>query len=693
LRKAAERPEVKAAIREAIARFNGQPGVFESWNALNLLIEIQNWRLAHFMVAGDDINYRRFFNVNDLAGIRMELPDVFDHAHQLVVRLLDNGTLDGIRIDHIDGLLDPKAYLTRLREIGGDSFYLVVEKILAHHESLREDWQIQGTTGYEFTNLLLAVIVDPAGESEFDRLYSEFTRQTRSFAEIVRECKLGIMANEMASELHMLALGAARIARQNPRTSDFTANILHRAIREIVASFPVYRTYIDANGQLTDADMRDLDWALSIARRTEASIDPSVFDFVAKLLSGSLVAEPRSGFARHSVLRCAMNFQQYSGPVMAKGLEDTAFYRYNRLIALNEVGGHPDRFGLQVTAFHKANVERARKWPNSMLSSSTHDTKRGEDVRARLAALSEIPEEWEQKVKTWSRILRARRADADGTSPPDRNDEYAFYQLLLGSWPVELLVGPVLDRDILAAYAERIKAALTKSMREAKVHSTWAAPNEAYEGAMLAFADIALDPHRSAAFMAAFLPFAERVARFGAENTLLQTVLKFTVPGIPDIYQGAEFWDLSLVDPDNRRPPDFAARKNALEEVRPIISLPDTWKDGKFKLSAIHTLLTLRQRHPDLFSGGSYEELQVEGAHADEVIAFMRRSEGTSLLVVAVRFPARRSARGGIIDAQVQMPDTLTDAVWRDVSADRRVTTFHVTDLVLGHAAGVFLSA
>ena len=423
LREAARRPDIKTAIDAALARLNGTPGDFDSWKALDALIADQNWRVAHFRVAGDDINYRRFFNVNDLAGIRMELPDVFDHAHQLILNLLKDGTLDGIRIDHIDGLLDPKAYLERLREAGGTEFYLVVEKILAHHEALRVDWPIQGTTGYEFMNSLLSVIVDPVGEAGFDKLYRDFTGESRPFADIVLDCKLGIMANEMASELNTLARDAGRVARQNPKTADFTRNILHRAIRQVVACFPVYRTYVDTNDRPSDADRRDLDWAMSHARRTETDINSSVFDFVAKLLSGDLVAEPRSGFARHGVLHSAMKFQQYSGPVMAKGLEDTAFYRYNRLIALNEVGGHPDRFGSSPTAFHKANAERARKWPNAMLGSSTHDTKRGEDVRARLAVLSEIPEEWERQIRTWSRILRARRGDVEGTSAPDRNDE------------------------------------------------------------------------------------------------------------------------------------------------------------------------------------------------------------------------------------------------------------------------------
>ena len=563
-RLAGERSDVCKAVEEAFGRLNGEPGRPESWRELDALIQDQHWRAAHYRVAADDINYRRFFNINDLAGMRMELPDVFEHAHKLVFRLLRNGTLDGLRIDHIDGLLDPKGYLGRLREKAGRDFYLVVEKILAPHEGLREDWPVEGTTGYDFANLLLGLLIDPAGEESFTRLYAKFTGARQAFAVIVRDCKIRIMENEMTSELNVLARDAARVARQNPRTADFTHNILHRAIREVVACFPVYRTYVDTANAPGAEDRRDLDWALAQAQRIEADIDPSVFDFLAGLLSGGLVAKPRSGFSRHSVLRCAMKLQQYSGPVMAKGLEDTTFYRYNRFIALNEVGGHPDQFGIPIPAFHKANRRRAQRWPHAMLGSSTHDTKRGEDTRARLAVLSELPDEWTRHVQTWSRILRARRGDVEGTAPPDQNDEYMFYQLLVGSWPAELLGRRTPDAEALAAYAERIKGALTKSMREAKVHSTWAAPGTAYEEAMLSFAELALDTDRAGTFLASFLPFAERIARLGASNTLAQTVLKLTLPGVPDIYQGTELWDLSLVDPDNRRPVDYALRLRML---------------------------------------------------------------------------------------------------------------------------------
>ena len=475
--------------------------------------------------------------------------------------------LDGLRIDHVDGLLDPKGYLVRLREQAPRPFYLVVEKILARHEALRSDWPIEGTTGYEFANLVLGLLVDPAGEAGFTQAYAGFTGQHPAFGELVRTCKIRIMVNELASELNVLARDAARVARQNPRTTDFTRNILQRALREIVACFPVYRTYVDGTGAPSELDRRDLDWAVAQARRNQTDVDPSVFDFLHRLLIADLVATPRSGFSRQAVLRLAMRVQQYSGPVMAKGLEDTAFYRYNRFVALNEVGGHPDHFGVSLAAFHKANAQRASQWPQAMLGTSTHDTKRGEDTRARLAVLSELPEEWARQVNAWSRTLRARRGDVEGTAPPERNDEYLFYQMLLGAWPAELTGIGLPDAEQAGAFAERLEGAMVKSLREAKLHTTWAAPNLAYEEAMLGFVRDALDMSRPNAFLEAFLPFQERVARLGVRNSLVQAALKLTLPGMPDIYQGAELWDLSLVDPDNRRPVDYGLRARLLEQA------------------------------------------------------------------------------------------------------------------------------
>jgi len=679
---AREQPDVREAVDAALSRLNGEPGRLETWRGLDALIQDQSWRIAHFRVAADDINYRRFFNINDLAGLRMELPDVFDHAHRLVFRLLGDGTVDGLRIDHIDGLLDPKGYLERLRAKAGGDFYLVVEKILAHHEALREDWPVDGTTGYEFANLVLGLLVDPAGEDGFTRTYAAFTGERQPFPGIVRDCKLRIMENEMASELNVLARDASRVARQTPRTADFTRNILHRALREVVACFPVYRTYVDPEDAPTPADRRDLDWALAQARRNQTDVDPSVFDFLAKLLSGDLVAQPRSGFSRQAVLRCAMKLQQYSGPVMAKGLEDTAFYRYNRFIALNEVGGHPDQFGVSLAGFHKANRQRAQRWPHAMLGTSTHDTKRGEDTRARLAVLSECPDEWARQVEVWSRILRARQGDIEGTAPPDRNDEYMFYQLLVGTWPVELLDDAAIDPDGLRAYGERLKVALTKSMREAKVHSTWAAPDTAYEAAMLGFLELAFDLGRSGSFLDAFQPFVRGIAQLGAHNSLVQTMLKLAVPGMPDIYQGSELWDLSLVDPDNRRPVDYALRLRMVDEIEAALdadrgeAMPryfHGWRDGRFKLAAVMTLLHLRRDAPMLFAEGAYEPINAHGPRSDEVCAFLRSHEDAVMVVATARFPSRQQAEGFGPETVLALPETLRTTLWRDALTGREI--------------------
>ena len=401
------------------------------------------------------------------------------------------------------------------------------------------------------------------------------------------------------------------------------------------------------------------------ARRADRTIDPSVFDFLHGVLSGEVVAKPRSGFNRIAVLRFAMKLQQYSGPVMAKGLEDTTFYRYNRHVALNEVGGEPDRFGIALPAFHKANALRAKNWPHSMLGTSTHDTKRGEDTRARLAVLSDLPDEWTRQVTTWSRLLRARRGDLDGSAPPDRNDEYLLYQLLVGSWPVELLGSA--DEATLDSYGKRLAGALEKSMREAKLHSGWTAPDAAYEDAMQSFARDALDISRGG-FGASFLPFAQRVARLGVQNSLIQLVMKLTLPGVPDIYQGCELWDLSLMDPDNRRPVDYALRQDALSELSHrlgdrdgraslMAELLEGWQDGRIKLAVTAMLLDLRRTLPALFADGAYEPLPVDGEKAEQVIAYGRSHGGDRVLVLLARYPGRRDAAPDWGDATVALPD------------------------------------
>jgi (1->4)-alpha-D-glucan 1-alpha-D-glucosylmutase len=653
--------EAAESLRKNLKALNG--GTDPTRRDLDALIQRQFWRASHFRVAGDDINYRRFFNVNELAGLRVELPEVFEHAHRLVVRLLREGVIDGIRIDHIDGLLDPAQYLMRLRALaldpqgGARPFYLVVEKILGRDERLRPEWQAEGTTGYEFGNQVLWVLTDSRGEPELTRAWQHHAGQRLRFTDVVREAKLFILENEMASELNVLARDTARVARQNARTADFTRNILRRALRATVACFPVYRTYLNPRDDLHEADRVQILAALAAARELERDVDPSVFDFLELLLTGTLVAAPRSGFSRQAALRCAMKFQQLSGPVMAKGLEDTAFYRFNRLISHNEVGGDPEKIGAEIAEFHTANLERARVLPHSMLGTSTHDTKRGEDVRARLATLAEIPVEWSEHVGDWRRILHA-----ESEALADRNLEYFFYQTLLGSFPAD-------ETTDLDAFRQRLQDAMRKAAREARVHTTWARPNQAFEARLAAFIDGAF---ATDAFMDSFRPLLGRVARAGVDNSLLQTALKLTVPGVPDVYQGCELWDLSLVDPDNRRAVDYPLRQMMLERIIDAWQRDArgtwqkclaNWTDGAIKLLLTTLLLRLRAAREPLFAGG-YVPCEVDG-DARIVGAYLRRDGSATMLVAFARFPFVRQRERDWSATRVRVPVDVPS--WRNV--------------------------
>ena len=670
-------PSVATAIADRIAGYRGRKGEPSTWSRLDALIKKQHWRPASFRVAADDINYRRFFNINDLAGIRIEEPEVFEHAHRLVFRLIGDGVLDGLRLDHVDGLFDPKAYFGSLREKAPRPFYLVVEKILAPHERLREDWAVDGTTGYEFANLLTGLTVDPGGEAALTEAYAQFTGEAATFADVVRDSKLRIMEDEMASELRVLARSAGRIARSHPLTADFTNNVLHRALKQIIACFPVYRTYVDASGA-SEIDRRYIDWAVGQARRLDTLIDPTVFDFLHALLSTDLIAAPKSGYSRYAVVQAAMRVQQYSGPVMAKGLEDTAFYRYNRLLALNEVGGSPDRFSVSVASFHAANQDRERHTPDGLLSTSTHDTKRGEDARARLAVLSEYPEQWAARVAAWSRMIRARHGSAAEEIPPGRNDEYAFYQLLFAVWPPDFAAedDPASDPAALDDLRLRLEGAMLKSMREAKVRTSWTAPDIAYEEATLDFIRHALDGSRPNPFLTGFNEWARETLPLGVANSLVQTALKLTVPGVPDIYQGAELWDLSLVDPDNRRPVDFAARERLLAGLGDDIDAPAVagmlrrWHDGRIKLHVVARLLQLRRAMPELFAGGSYTALATEGTDADRVCAFAREHDGMRIVVAALLFPARGEVAA---DTLVELAEEMVPCAFDSILDRRRI--------------------
>lgn len=640
---AATSDSVRAALEARLALFRGKGGSLESWNKLDELIQKQHWRAAYFRVAADDINYRRFFNISELAGVRMELPEVFEHTHRLILELLRDGTLQGLRVDHVDGLYDPKAYLQRLRARGGAQFYLVVEKILGRHENLPDEWPVQGTTGYEFYNQVTELLVERTAEEALTTFYQQFTGEARAFPEIVRECKIKIMENEMGSELEALSRDAVRVARQNTRTTDFTQNILRRALKETIACFPVYRTYVDGATR-NETDQRYIHWAIAQAMKNEQELDRSVFEFLENLLSGQLAEQAGSGFSRNAVLRCAMKAQQFSGPVMAKGLEDTALYRYNRFVALNEVGSSPGEFGGSLAFFHQENQRRAEKWPATLLATSTHDVKHGEDARARLAAVSLVPDEWTAKVASWSRILRARRGDVEGTAPPTRNDEYLFFQNLLATWPAELTLPCALDAAILGPYTERLQAAMSKSIREARLRSNWISPDANYERAVSEYVRDTLNAERSGAFLESFLPFQQGVARMGVHNSLVQLALKITSPGVADFYQGSELWDLNFADPDNRRPVDFEKRCSLLTKLQePAVpnraaqfaALLRNWHSGAIKLALTAALLKFRRDHAALFAEGAYEPLRVIDGDEQRICAFLRTAGQQTCLVVA----------------------------------------------------------
>lgn len=629
-----------AHMDSLLRSMNGTAGEPESFAPLHRLLESQAYRLAWWRVASDEINYRRFFDINDLAGLRMELQEVFDATHGLVGELLRAGALDGLRIDHPDGLRDPKAYFQQLRERletdNGDDFYLVVEKILANYERLPADWPVQGTTGYEFMYLTNNLLVDGDGQAPLTRMYHRFVGRNIDYGELLYERKKLIIRNQLSSELTVLANLADGLAQANPKTRDFTLNGLRDALIEIVANFPVYRTYITAEG-ISDEDRRYIHWALALARKRSTGRELRIFDFLEQMLQAEYNAGGEEFHARE-LLRFAMRAQQYTAPVMAKAMEDTTFYIYNRLVCLNEVGGEPHIFGISTHAFHRANRERLEHWPHAMLSSSTHDSKRSEDVRARLAVLSEMPQEWAQHLRRWRQLNRAKASQTETSRAPSRNDEYLIYQTLLGAWPLETL-----DQNGIDTFQERLEQYLIKAMREAKVHTSWLNPDEEYEQATLRFLRALLhNPDRNA-FLADFLPFQQRVSRFGLCNSLSALTWKLTAPGVPDVYQGNELWSFDLVDPDNRRPVDYGQRRTWLQELQGLDTaqwparleeLGLNLEDPRAKLWVTWRLLGLRRQNPDLFRDGDYVPVQVEGAFAAQVCAYLRRHQGESVLVV-----------------------------------------------------------
>jgi (1->4)-alpha-D-glucan 1-alpha-D-glucosylmutase len=665
----AREPVFASAIESALKRFEGKPGNPASFEPLHQLLEMQAYRIAYWRVAAEEINYRRFFNINELAGLRMELPQLFEQTHRLVFSLIERGDVQGLRIDHIDGLFDPRAYCQQLQQRAAAPLFVLVEKILARYEILAR-WPIAGTTGYDFLNQVLSIFVDPAGEVPMTRLYRRFVRRGESFDDILHASKKRITQVNLASEMNVLAREFHHVSMRDWRTRDFTLSGMLSALEEVIAAFPVYRTYVTEVGASAD-DRRYIEWALAQAKKRWRVQDLTIFDFLHDVLIGAL-ADDRLRANTEEALRAAMHFQQVTGPVMAKAAEDTAFYRYFRLLALNEVGGDPRRFGMSVAAFHHLMQDRARSWPRAMVTTATHDTKRGEDGRARLALLSEMPREWGRRVTQWLRLNRSRRSEVDDEIVPDRNVEYLFYQSLLGAWPPDLAPG---DLDGMRSLAERIGAYMIKAVREGKQQSSWSNPNAAYEAALQRFVQTVLDASRPNPFLVEFHAFVESLARPGAIASLSQLVLKLTVPGVPDIYQGGELWDFSLVDPDNRRPVNWTTRQALLNEIADATAadLAEHWQDGREKLFVVSQLLDLRRLQPELFAEGDYQPLDVEGEASANLCGFAR-NRGDATIAVAVPRLVHQLYQGGQHaqwgETEIVLPP---HRAWRDVFTSRRV--------------------
>ena len=627
---------------------------------LHHLLERQHYKLGHWRLASSDINYRRFFDVNSLAGLRVEDAATFNVAHRLVRKLIEDGKLQGLRLDHIDGLSDPAQYFQRLsrliRQAGGRaarSFYVVVEKILGEHEDLRPFTGVQGTTGYETLNAITRVLANDKGLEALDETWRQISNMPPALTPVLKAAKRRVLETLLTSEFTVLARLLGRIAAGHYSTRDFSADSLRQAFELYVLNFPIYRTYLTAGG--TSADDRALiSDTVEKARDEWFAADEGIFDFLRDALTMDL-AKP--GSALHSatrVRRFALKVQQFTGPLMAKSLEDTAFYRTHRLLALNEVGGEPFASALSPQAFHELMTTRSRDWPHAMTTTATHDTKRGEDARARLVALGELTGEWTAAVARW-KVLNAPHILTEGNlRAPSATFEYMLYQSLLGIWP---LAPPD------SALTERLQAYAVKAAREGKQETSWLNPHEAYENALSTFIARILDRSISGEFLQSLDALARRVALLGALNSLSQITLKAMMPGVPDFYQGTEFWDLSLVDPDNRRPVDFFERADVLKQVeRPDWpELVRDWPDGHIKLAWTRHLLGLRSDLPDVFAQGRYEPLEVSGPHRDHVIAFARRRGRHAVIAAATRWYAplteqgRAWPRGGALEGELQI--------------------------------------
>jgi (1->4)-alpha-D-glucan 1-alpha-D-glucosylmutase len=700
-------PRIREHLEENVSIFNGKPGDARSFDLLDKLLSQQAYRLAHWRVSSEEINYRRFFDINTLAAIRVEDPVVFEEAHRLSLKLLGEGKVTGFRVDHPDGLAYPRRYfrllqdahiLQRARALAehrGENWdelepavreelarelqrrgpasplfkplFVVAEKILGGSERLPESWAVRGTTGYDFLNQVNGLFVDPAARDLMDKIYARYIGGRVDFDELVYQKKKLILYTAMAAEMNLLARQLNRISESNRWTRDFTLYSLRAALIEVIACFPVYRTYIAEDGVVDERDRKYILQAVGWAKRKNPTENESIYDFISDILLQKFAAyvAPEE---RPAQLAFVIKLQQMLGPVMAKGLEDTAFYVYNRLLSLNEVGGDPRQFGVNPELFHAINQLRARMWPRTLLATATHDTKRAEDLRTRIDALSEMPRLWAAALVSWTRRLEPLLREVEGRKAPERNELMLFFQTLVGVWPNprpgadQLQLPPREEMDRLS---QRLQQYMVKSIKEAKVNTSWIQQDKSWEEAVTGFVRdvLALPPRHG--FWKNFLRFQRRAAHVGMHNSLAQAVLKIASPGVPDIFQGGELWDLSLVDPDNRRPVDFELRRRMLRETaadprpRPQLAreLYEKWEDGRIKLFLTHAGLHARREHAELFAGGAYQPLQPEGPAANNLVAFARTAQGRTAVAVAPRLVA------GLLDEARLPPEKFAGTV------------------------------
>lgn len=690
-------PPIHQFINKNVELYNGTKGDPRTFDLLHELLDGQAYRLAYWRVASEEINYRRFFDINELAAIRMENPEVFRHAHKRIFKLLKSGAVTGLRIDHVDGLNDPTSYLRHLQEWaakelpqgsealhhGKASLFVVVEKILGKDELLPENWPIYGTTGYAFMNLLNGLFVNAMNHRAMEMVYQRITPQRKTLEDLVYESKQLIMKVSMASEINALGHQLNRLSEKNRRSRDFTLNSLTHTIREIIACFPVYRTYVtEETAVVTEQDRHSILRAVAKAKRKNPALSGLVFDFVRDLLLHASAEEDQD--TRTERLAFIAKFQQCTSPVTAKGIEDTAFYIYNRLVSLNEVGGDPDQFGVSLATFHTKALERQAHWPHSLSATTTHDTKRSEDVRARINVLSELPQEWRTQVTRWSRMNKKFKTRLEGGLAPDTNEEYLLYQTLIGAWPFEAM-----DKTHYRFFCDRIQVYMGKAMKEAKIHTSWVNPDHAYDDAMAHFLDRLLDRTMPNPFLEHFLPFQKRIAQYGMATSLSQVLIKIMAPGIPDFYQGTELWDFNLVDPDNRRPVDYVLRSRYLAELQEALDqsgtnreglmkdLLKTSEDGRIKLFVTMVGLQYRRTHRGLVQGGEYLPLDIQGRKREHLCAFARVNHDHAAVVVAPRLLAglMPGHAGFSIGADTWEDTTVTVPPWKPRGRYRNLFT------------------